>query len=122
MPITPRKLNLEGAPWSRLLRKELLGELAIPEFEQNLDAIASRALKLKLPSGDGAILLRHGLGIVVGVPPPSEPSYMIDLDIFREEKTELNDAEPILDKFHEVAGRAFRWAITDTLRDALGPT
>jgi uncharacterized protein (TIGR04255 family) len=119
--IMRRKLHMEDTPWSALLRREILGELAIPQFEKNVD-VANRTLQLKLPNGEGGVVLRHGLGIVTGAPQPPEPSYMIDLDFFRDEKTELRDAEPLLDKFHELAGHAFRWVISDRLRAALGPT
>ena len=78
--ITPERLGLTGLPWSKLLRHELLGELAIPQFERNLDGIANRTIRMKLPGEDGAVLLRHGLGIVTGAPQPPQPSYMIDLD------------------------------------------
>jgi uncharacterized protein (TIGR04255 family) len=120
--ITRQNIGLGEMPWSALFRHELLGELSIPQFEKSLDALATRALRLRLPNGEGAVLLRHGLGIVTGVPVPSQPSYVIDLDFFRDEKTELSRAEPILDRYHELAGHAFRWAISETLRVALGPS
>jgi uncharacterized protein (TIGR04255 family) len=114
-------LELSDVAWSKLLRPEILGELVIPEFEQALDNVANRALKLKLPNGSGAVLLRHGLATVAGTQSPSDPSYTIDMDFSNETRKELSDAEPILDKFHELAGRAFRWAISDVLYNALGP-
>jgi uncharacterized protein (TIGR04255 family) len=120
--IAPQNIGLGGMPWSALFRRELLGELSIPQFERSLDAIATRVLRLRLPNSDGAVLFRHGLGIVTGVPVSPQPSYVIDLDFFRDEKTELSHAEPILDRYHQLAGHAFRWAISDALRAALGPS
>lgn len=111
-------LGLEQVPWSMLLRRDILGELALPQFEANLEGVANRTLRLKLPCGAGSVLIRHGLGTLQG---HQEVCYMIDLDFFTEQRTEVADAEPTLDQFNALAGRAFRWCITNLLRDALGP-
>jgi uncharacterized protein (TIGR04255 family) len=113
--------GLANVPWSQLLRSELLGELSIPAFENNLDSVAQRQLQLRLPEGNGAVLLRHGLGYVITPPNQPELSYMIDFDFSKNGKTELKDGDTIIGAFHEFAGDAFRWAISDTLRDTLEP-
>jgi uncharacterized protein (TIGR04255 family) len=112
------QIGLDNVQWSKLLRKEILGELAVPQFEASLDQLSNRTLRLKIPDGTGLLLMRHGLGTIQGRP---GISYMIDLDFFVERRTEVADAERILDHFNEMAGRAFRWCISDTLRDALVP-
>ena len=111
-------LNLHGTPWSKLLRQEILGELALPQFEANLEQVANRSLRIKIPNSTGSVLMRHGLASLQG---REEMCYMIDIDLFTEQKTEVANAEPTLNHFNEMAGRAFRWCITDTLRNALGP-
>ena len=111
-------LGLEDIPWSRLLRKDILGELALPQFEANLEQVANSTIRIKLPDGSGSLILRRGL---VNLQERKEICYMIDFDFFAEEKTEVADAESTLDHFNAMAGDAFRWCITDTLRDALGP-
>lgn len=111
-------VGLRGRPWSQLLRREILGELALPNFEGSLEQIANRTIRLKLPDGTGSVLMRHGLAQVQG---SEEICYMIDFDFFTEQKTEVRNAEATLDHFNGIAGSAFRWCITDTLRDALGP-
>jgi uncharacterized protein (TIGR04255 family) len=116
-------IGLPGVPWSKLLRQEILGELALPQFEDALEKVANRSLRLRLGNEGGSVLLRHGLATIAGAQPASSDlSYSIDMDFFREKKMELNDAEPILNAFHELAGRAFRWAIRGALYNALGPT
>lgn len=110
-------IGLSGVPWSRLFRPEILGELAVPVFERNLE-LAGRQLQVRLPDGGGSMVLRHGIGRVAG---REHPSYMIDLDFFRADRVEVSNAEPILHAFHELSGRAFRWTITDELRCALHP-
>src|SRR5271166_868046 len=90
-------LGLSNRPWSQLLRPEILGELAIPEFEQNLETVG-RQIRVKMPDETGSILLRHGLAHVQGRP---GLSYMIDLDFFNERRTEVRNAESLLSRFHE---------------------
>ena len=111
-------LGLQEIPWSQLLRKEILGELALPQFEKNLGQIANRTIQVSLPDGRGWLLMRHGLAQVEA---RKNPAYMIDLDFFAETPTEAVDAGAILANFNALAGNAFRWCITDTLRDALNP-
>jgi uncharacterized protein (TIGR04255 family) len=103
-------------PWSELLRREILGEISIPEFEENLK-VANRALVVGL-SDNSSVLLQHGLVMQVS---GGEIAYSIDFDFFTDHKTEVENAEPTLDNFNHIVGRAFRWCITDTLHRALGP-
>jgi uncharacterized protein (TIGR04255 family) len=119
--INRESLGLAEIPWSRLLRREILGELALPQFERALDRLANRSLRLKLPEDLGSVLLQHGLAIVAGAP-PSQLSYLIDMDFSNEPRMELGNATPTLDRFHELAGNAFRWTITPELYNAMGPT
>jgi uncharacterized protein (TIGR04255 family) len=115
--IQRERLGLEGQKWSQLLRRELLGELALPQFEDSLEQ-AERVLRLKFPDGSGSILLRHGLGQVQG---QSETGYVIDFDFYTDKKTEVADGGATLDRFNRRAGRAFRWCILDNLHHAMEP-
>lgn len=110
-------LGLSNVPWSSLLRREILGEIALPQFEANLNAVR-RMVNLKFPSGQ-SLMLQHGLAAIQG---NVEPAYTIDCDFFVDTKTEVRDVEQILDAFHTRARHAFRWCITDQLHAALGPT
>jgi uncharacterized protein (TIGR04255 family) len=116
--IDRKKIEFEQVPWSRLLRQEILGELAIKEFEDNVLG-ANRLLHVKMPSGAGAMLLRHGFGMVPG---QDQVGYVIDFDFSTEQKTEVADVRPVLSRLHDEVGRAFRWSITPKLHEALGPT
>jgi uncharacterized protein (TIGR04255 family) len=113
------RLGLQDTPWSKLLRQEMLGELALPRFEANLEHVANRAFRVKIPDRSGSLLMRHGFGTLQGSP---EICYMIDADFFSEQRTEVANATRILDHFNRMAGHAFRWYITEPLRDALGPS
>jgi uncharacterized protein (TIGR04255 family) len=116
--IDRERLGLQNTPWSRLLNPHILGELELPQFENWLDKIANRTIRVKIPDGSGSVLMRHGLGNVQG---RKEICYTIDFDFSTEPKTEVQDAEAILNHFNAMAGWAFRWCITDTLRNALNP-
>jgi uncharacterized protein (TIGR04255 family) len=65
------------------------------------------------------VRIQHGL---TRTPDGDKQVYVIDSDFYTAEKTELDDAFQKLDIFNRWGGRLFRWAISDTLRDALGPT
>jgi len=95
-------IGLAGHPWSELLRSEVLGELALPQFESNFRQ-ALRILRLGRPDDRFRLLLQHGLGTMAGYP---ENSYVIDFDFYTDQKTGVHDAGPILDKFHRRAGTA----------------
>jgi uncharacterized protein (TIGR04255 family) len=112
------KIGLANIPWSRLLRPEILGELADKKFEDHVRG-ASRTLNVDMPSGAGAVLIRHGFGTAQG---RTEVGYVIDLDFSTEQKKEVTDVQFVLARLHEEVGRAFRWCITSELHDALGPT
>jgi uncharacterized protein (TIGR04255 family) len=110
-------LGLGELRWSELLNPPLLGELGLPLFEDHLEAV-NREIRLRLPDASGSVQLRHGLAAVRGA---NKLGYVIDFDFFTSERTEAGNAEPILTRFNRHAGNAFRWCITDVLRNALRP-
>jgi uncharacterized protein (TIGR04255 family) len=116
--IERNRLGLRETPWSKLLRPEVLGELLNPVFEEGLED-ARRVLRVRLPSGSGSVLMTHGLGMNQET---KEVGYLIDFDFFTEQRTEVSDAESKLSSFHDQAGRAFRWCITEQLHRALEPS
>ena len=113
---TPLGFSAE-TPWSALLNREILGELALPAFERNLIG-AARQLQANLPDKTGHLLFRHG---VRALPNHTELAYMLDFDFVAGNRTEAADAEHRLTSFHRLAGDAFRWCIQTPLHDALGP-
>jgi uncharacterized protein (TIGR04255 family) len=114
--INREQLGLTGFKWSDLFRREILGELVIAAFEENLQA-CSRQIRVTLPS-TGSILLQHGLANIAEKP---GLSYMVDFDFYQEGKIEVENAAEVLNRFHDVAGRAFRWCISESLHHALVP-
>jgi uncharacterized protein (TIGR04255 family) len=110
-------IGIGQTKWSELLNRDILGELNIPIFEDNL-LLANRQIVIRFPDNFGALLLQHGLGSINNMP---TMSYVIDFDFYRESKTEIGDANAVLDRFHDLAGRAFRWCITNKLHDSLVP-
>lgn len=107
----------EPPPWSSLLRKEVLGELYIKDFEDNM-IDCRRVLFVKMPSIDATLLLQHGMAKF-----PDNPTvgYLFDFDFSTSNKTGVADAGCVLAGLHNGSGRAFRWCITDTLHSALDP-
>lgn len=110
-------IGLASSSWSSLIRAEVLGELAVPSFESNVET-ATKQIRLKIPNHRGTVLFQHGVTIVL---PQNTRAYALDFDISKEGQIGVADAEPCLGRFHQLAGRAFRWCITPELRDALGP-
>jgi len=104
--------------WTDLIRAELLGSWPFAQFERRITG-AHHRINVSLPDVRGTLALQHGL---VTIPGKTGRAYMLDFDFSRSTKTEKNDAYDLLDQFHDLAGRGFRWAITPELRSALGPS
>jgi uncharacterized protein (TIGR04255 family) len=117
--------------WSRVVRPELLGPLAVPEVGA-LVVHADQQFQLRDPDGL-AVQLAHGLvpgGSSVqpklGEEPAQTPFYLLDMDVFQEfphPGSLLMDPAAICTRvatFHEVVSRLFRWAITPEFAATLG--
>jgi len=113
--IRPSRIGLDGVAWSALLSENIVGEFAVPELEPNILA-STRTLRVSMAEAGGAFLLQHGLG-----PNPGSKNYSIDLDFYADAKTEVAHAQTILDDFNKLAGRGFRWCISERLHAALQP-
>lgn len=118
--ISRSHVGMKDARWTELIRPELLGELANEEFERALKH-ASRQLVLSLDYPGALVRLSHGLVEVEDDRGNVEDCYLVDADFHTERETERADAEECLDRFNEESGRLFRWCITRSLHDALGP-
>lgn len=107
-------LNIEEATWGELLRPELGGELGNADLAP---MIYGRSGEVMLNLNVGKATIKHGIGFE-----PTEDGreyYLIDTDLFVDDKTKIDDANEILDKFNKDAGNIFRWCISDKLREAL---
>lgn len=116
--------------WDHVLRKELIGVLAIDAFRENCEHSTQFVL---LRAGDAKINFNHGYfpeGTTV-VPKPgatagSEPFYLIDIDMYREfgsSETFRVDSASIsqcVRTYHDTIAELFRWCTTDEYRASLG--
>ena len=119
--ITRSTLNLGDAPWASLLAPSLAGELADPSFDEALITGARRVIRVKAADRSPGITLQHGLVRLKDGNAGDELSYLIDADFFVEERIDVEQAFATLDQANSIAGRLWRWSITDRLHDALGP-
>jgi uncharacterized protein (TIGR04255 family) len=110
-------LGLQTTPWSELLNKVILGELAEHFIEENIEAI-QKSIRVRNSDDKGGFLLQHGMTRMDRNTPGM---YLIDFDFYVDQKTEKQDARTILDGLHSRAGLAWRWCITPKLHDALEP-
>lgn len=110
--------GLKGKPWSELLRPEIAAELRLPEWAARV-AEASRSIRAAMNDEGDHVLLQHG---IAADPENEREGYLVDFDYYYAEKVEVNDADRIIERLHGHSGKAFRWAITDTLHRALGPS
>lgn len=116
--IAPEDFNLTDTKWNDLLQPYLIGILGFNEIENTVKDIRTTC-KIDIPDTQGAtVTLRYGL---TKDKEKDLDAYTIDADFAIENVEEKDGTFGILDRFHELAGRFFRWAITDTLHQAMGP-
>jgi len=117
--IKPQELGLADKKWSELLSANVLGELGDRYIADTIIETKTRTI-IKLEEIPGAqVTLIHGLVREKGS--SENPSYLFDAD-FALEKTEVTDGTlDILGKFNRLAGRLFRWAISESLHRAMEP-
>lgn len=116
--ISRSRLGLEQAAWKDLLQPHIVAALSVPEVSEAIVSIQTQSLISTPEVPGGQVRLMHGL---VRPPPDGEECYMIDADFHIEVKEGLHEPFDVLDKFNRLAGRLFRWAITDRLHESMGP-
>ncbi len=119
--IDRQQLGLEGLGWEELLSSELLSAmLASAELRPAVRRVETLAL-IRIDEVPGGFLtLRHGL--VNGSQDGEVEKYSVDADFYTEDREATNDVPATVTRFNGLAGRLFRWAITETLHNALQPT
>ena len=110
-------LDLGGASWSALLNRALLGELQDDRWLA-IATEARRAIRLMEPTSSHGLLLQHGFAQPAL---PDATTYILDMDFYTDARTDAQHVEPTLDTFRHRAGNAFRWCLSDELRNAMGP-
>lgn len=118
--ITRSKLGLDPAlPWSELLNDWAIGELCRFEVAAEIQQ-SFREVVLRLVEFDSFARVQHGLAD--GDPRMTdELSYVIDCDFFTNLKTEITDAQLVLNFLNQQSGRLFRWYVRDPLHVAMEP-
>jgi uncharacterized protein (TIGR04255 family) len=115
--ISPKSLGLSNKKWSDLLSQYIAGELADEKVAKAINQMKTRCV-IGLPEIPGGnVILNHGLVENAS----GEMHYLIDADFGKEHVEGADEAFRILDNFHRLAGQLFRWAITETLHNAMQP-
>jgi uncharacterized protein (TIGR04255 family) len=116
--ISRDNLDLAGIKWQDLLQKHVIAELGDKEVSNAIRRIQTRVI-IKIPDvPNGQITLNHGLTMRNG---SDEECYLIDADFSVERKEGIDEPFKTLDEFNRLAGRLFRWAITERLHEAMQP-
>jgi uncharacterized protein (TIGR04255 family) len=110
-------LGLPDTPWSELLKPYILGELSFPDLAA-ATTTSFRQTIFRLTEPGSQVRLLHGLAFFED---SGEQNYAIDSDFFTDQNTEPQSAANTLNPFNVQAGRLFRWCITNTLHEAMGP-
>jgi uncharacterized protein (TIGR04255 family) len=115
--INRAQLGLKNSPWSTLLNVQVLGELAIPDWEA-MATECRRIIRCKSADGGDAVHFQHG---ILSSEDDDEQNYLIDFDFYRDGRIEVDEAPGVFARFNRRSGRSFRWAIADDLHAALEP-
>ncbi len=110
------RLGLDDIPWSELINSDLLGGIRNSYFLKY--AIDSRNT-LRLKDELGFILIQYGYNVKEKQPDIS--SYILDFDIYQDERCEIHAVTDFVERAHARARRILRWSITDKLHEAMGP-
>jgi uncharacterized protein (TIGR04255 family) len=116
--ISPSSLGLAGRQWSELISTHTAAELGDQSIAQEIKQIRTQCVKDLPEISGGRVTLNHGLIKDNG---SGETKYLIDADFAIDNMEGSDAAFNVLDKFHIMAGQLFRWAISETLHNAMGP-
>ena len=115
--IRPAVVGLAGRPWRDLLSPALIGMFCSPDVADSVDRFQS-VHELRLSENSGTVRITTKLVKM----PDQDDAFVIDSDYFDTSQTQLADAPVKLDSFNRQSTRFMRWAITNTLHNALEPS
>jgi uncharacterized protein (TIGR04255 family) len=116
--INPQVLGFTNLKWSDLLQPHIIGELGDVNISSDISEIMTQTA-IKIDDIPGSqVTLRHGL---LKESTTKSMSYLIDADFSIAQTEETHGTVDVLEAFHGLAGRLFRWAITDYFHKALEP-
>src|SRR5579872_3379456 len=103
------KLSLQDdCPWNELLQPWIIGPLSteiVPDVEHSFGELVVRL------NADGAkVRIQSGL---VFATETNEQCFLIDMDLFDDKQSEINDVTGRLDFLHQNAHAIFRWCVKD---------
>lgn len=111
------QLNLNGVPWSQLLKPFIANELGNDEIATDVTE-SRRNFVLRLDQNGNFVSVHHFLAR----PQDSdEQCFVIDSDFFFNDTLEPYNGVSKLNQLNRYAGNLFRWCITDKLYDAMEP-
>ena len=110
------KLGLKDASWRELLQPQVAG-LLNSEIAAEIDGVGNQ-ISLRLQQYEAQVTIQHGTAKVQDT---QEECYYIDADFSTNRKTNIAEANDILDFFNRQSGKLFRWFISDRLHRAMEP-
>ncbi len=116
--IDRESLGLSDEPWHSLLIPEIAAELCLSPWYEGVEE-AHRSIRAKINETNDHVFMQHGLSVS---DEDQKTKFLLDFDYYYSEKVEISDADQIIERLHSHSGTAFRWAITDALHRALGPS
>ena len=120
--VSRNRLGLQEELWDDLINSPFIGVLSEPDVDEK--ATSKSVLDVEMNLGDNRHLKLHaGPGMLGDGKKDPEPKFILDNDLSVADKQ--IPAQRIvgdLDVLHDYAIRLFNAAITDELRNAMGPT
>ena len=116
-----KALDLEGVPFRELFQPAYLGLLGEEDVREEGFARAGQDVECAI-SGGCRVKLHAGPGLLQrGSVKDSEIKFILDNDVFMNDKLPVNQCAPALQTVHIQADRIFAGAITDRLHEAMEP-
>ena len=119
-----KALGLEGTPWAELFPPAYAGPLGEEDVEEERVAACGVDLLIRLDSSCAA-KIHAGPGLIRPQRPQAqqdqEVKFILDMDLSMGGSVSPSLAAGALETLHGHAGRVFEGALTDDLRQAMGP-
>jgi uncharacterized protein (TIGR04255 family) len=116
--IDKEEIGLGNEPWDSLLNSPLIGLLGASNIGGHVRTIQTEAsIKIDEDEVPGDL---QPYGMALDPFPGRKPVYVIDVDLYTNERSSGNDVS-LLDRFNRIVGNLFRWAISPKLHQALEP-
>lgn len=109
-------LELQGAPWSTVLKPYIAGILSAGDSIYQSVKGTIDTTEIELSDGNSLVRIRHGL-----IDSAGEICYLIDNDFFTTQRTEAGNEFDRLNYFNQRSGRLFRWCIERGLHEKMAP-